>query len=377
MMLEQVKQLDDTLVLHVEKVHTLAALVALVDEWELLLACVPRVTCFQHPDWLITWWHGFGKDMQLYVLCIRDDKNALIGIVPLQRTCYGHGLLRVLRWLGQSHGALTDTLGPLFVGGYEHSGMQKALTYLNIHSHEWDILALAHTPELFVQEITDWGNSCHHLTHLRDTMGWLAIRLPHSWDVYERTLSKNLRSNLVRYRNRLRREGHQVVYSILTEPTAILSALPQLFALHRLRAEAEHMKHHTDYFATSESKDFISAVAQVLSERQSVALATMSINGCVVAAQLLLFQGNVMSLYFSGFDPAWSHYSVMMLTTRSSIEYALAHNISWVDLTIGAASQAKRQWGNEETLTRYVVVAERSLAGIAGLCGERVLQWVR
>lgn len=376
-MLERAKQLDDTILLHVERVHTLDTLLTYIDEWKQLLTVVPRATCFQHPDWLITWWRNFGADMQLYVLCIRDDNNTLLGVVPLQRTCYGHGTLRVLRWLGQSHGALTDTSGPLFAVGYEYSVMQKTLAYLAAHRDDWDMLALAHTPDAFVQEIADWCNSCHHLMRLRNTMGWLYIKLPRTWEVYERTLSKNLRSNLARYRNRLRREGHQVVYRILTEPTAILSALPQLFVLHHLRAEAEQMKQHTDYFASTESKTFIAAVTQVLSEQQKIALAHMSINGRIVAVQLLLFQGSVMSLYFSGFDPAWSHYSVMMLTTRASIEYALVQGMLWVDLTVGAASQAKRQWGNEEILTQYVVVAKHSLAGMMGWCGDGIVQWFR
>jgi hypothetical protein len=97
----------------------------------------------------------------------------------------------------------------------------------------------------------------------------------------------------------------------------------------------------------------------VLSTQGRLALAQIVVDGTVVAAQLLLFQGQVMTVYYSGFDPKWSRHRVMKLLMRGCVEYAIAQGMRWIDLTAGA-SQTKRQWGNEEVLTDRVQVAQPS-----------------
>jgi CelD/BcsL family acetyltransferase involved in cellulose biosynthesis len=388
---------DAAMAVCVEVLCTLEAVTALADEWATLLSPLACATCFQHPDWLIAWWRICGRGAQLYVLVLRGIDRKLVGVMPLQRTILpslpslracgarhvrhvGRGWpwqVRIVRWLGQ--GALTDTLGPVFAAGYERAGMRAALRYLAEHSCEWDVLALAATPDEPFREITSWVCALPRLaTFVRRVGGCLSIQLPSDWQSYQRTLSKNLRSNLARYGNRLKREGYQASYSVLTAEEEIRQALPHLFRLHRLRARAEGMKRHSDYFATPASRTMLSEVAGVLSRRGKLALAQLCIDGQVVALQLLLFQGDTMSLSFSGWYPQWSRYSVMMLTTKGSIEYAMSRGVTTVDLASGAGSQAKRQWSNQQQTTRYVVVAGHSFAGrvcLWGLRGLKVLQW--
>lgn len=367
--------------LSLKRVAQSAELVTLNSEWDMLLARLSRATCFQRLDWLTTWWHIFvdadnnKSGAQLWVLLLYEQGGTLVGVLPMYCQHYRCGplRLRVLRWLGQGHGALTDTLGPLFVPGYEQVGMCCGLAYLAEQRGQWDVLALAHTPADLSATIRAYAHEqgWHPIT--RAVMGWLAIRLPSDWTTYQRALSKNLRSNLPRYRNRLLREERMAHVEILTSPEAILAALPQLFLLHRQRAHAMNMKRHSDYFASATSRAFMLLIAMILSWQRRVALARMIVDGQVVAMQLLLFEGDGMSLYFSGFDPAWGRYSVMMLTTKASLQYAMAQGITWVDLTAGAGSQAKRQWANEEYYKYYVLVTHNLFWNYCVRWGMRLL----
>jgi CelD/BcsL family acetyltransferase involved in cellulose biosynthesis len=369
----------ESAVLNIEVASTLEALTALDVVWESFLARVPRATCFHRYDWLATWWRTFGEGAQLYLLLLYNHSHMLVGVVPLYIRSYGvKGMsFRIARWLGQGNGTLTDTLGPLFAPGYAHVGMQVALGYLYTHRHEWDMLALARTPISFVDAIRAWKHTTNWQVAIVETTGWLYIRLPGNWATFYRTLSKNLRSNLPRYRNRLQREGHSTQVEMVTEPEAVLAALPQFFALHRLRSQAEHMKRHTNYFASANSRKFMMSVSDALSRQQQIALACMRVDGHRVAMQMLLFQGDVMSLYFSGFDPQWSRYSVMMLTTKASLEYAMARKVTWVDLTAGAGSQAKRQWANEEFQTQYVLVTHALVWSLLSKSGMRIWRFTQ
>ena len=359
----------------IELVSQCDQFVALTADWDALLARIPHATCFRRIDWLTTWWQIFGNHntMQLLLLLLYDQQHTLVGAVPLYIQQYHLGTLRVriVRWLGQGYGALTDTLGPLLAPGYEHVGMGSALAYLERHRDVWDVLALARTPAIVSNEIATYARTASWRLTLREITGWLAIDLPADWETYQRTLSKNLRSNLPRYRNRLLREERTAHVEMLTEPTEILAVLPQLFILHRLRAQAVDMKRHSDYFAAASSRAFMLLIAAMLSRQQRMALACMRVDGQVVAMQMLLFEGRSMTLYFSGFDPAWSRYSVMLLTTKASLEYAIRQGITWVDLTAGAGSQAKRQWANEEYQTHSLLVAHAPFWGYCcrwGIC---------
>lgn len=365
----------------VELISQGSQLTTLAAQWDALLARIPRATCFQRLDWLTTWWHIFGNDNTMYLLflLLYDQQHSLIGSVPLyiQHYYLGPLRLRVGRWLGQGYGSLTDTLGPLFVPGYEHAGLCSALAYLEQHHDVWDVLALARTPAIVSKEISAYTRAAGWRLAIRETTGWLAIHLPAHWEAYQRTLSKNLRSNLPRYRNRLLREERTAHVEILTDPAEILAMLPQLFRLHRCRAHAVDMKHHSDYFATASSRAFMLLIAAMLSRQQRMALACMQVEGQVVAMQILLFEGRGMTLYFSGFDPAWSRYSVMMLTTKASLEYAITQGVTWVDLTAGAGSQAKRQWANEESQTSSMLIARTLFWSYCSRWGTRLLDWCR
>ncbi|GAC1381244.1 MAG: hypothetical protein NVSMB33_07800 [Ktedonobacteraceae bacterium] len=372
---EDAQILNRIKVLDVQSISTPEAFITLRNEWEALLARAARATAFQSSDWLALWWRHLGAGSTLRLLILRDADKMLVGIVPLQMRHYGIWplRLRVLFWLGHGIGGLTDTLGPVFAAGYEKEAICTALSYLRHHQAEWDLLALARTPALLIEEIIAWAQAVNYRTEVFDPIGWLYASLPGDWSSFQKTLSKNLRSNLPRYRNRLVREGHNASFEVLTESESIIEALPRFFELHQLRAQAEDMKSHSNYFATPTSRTFITEAARNLGAQKRLALAQMIVDDRVVAAQLLLFQDQVMSTYFSGFDPEWGRYSIMMLTMKACIEYAIAQGIRWVDLTAGAGSQTKRQWGNEETQTSYVLIAQSALIGTVG--GWVIRKW--
>lgn len=367
---------SETPVLRVTVANEVEAFEALREEWLALLAQIPRATAFQTPEWLATWWRMRGTNRQIWLLVVRRADGALIGLMPLQLQTFGPGRwgLRVLRWLGQDRTGLTDTLGALFAPGYEMAAAEAALAYLHEHDQDWDIIELPRTPGPLAQVLCCWVQEQRYNLAFFGRSRWLYVRLPADWPALQRTLSKNLRSNLARYRNRLVREGHTASVSMLTDPDSVVAALPEYFELHRRRSEARDLKHHSNYFRTPGSRAFATEMARQLSARGQLALAQMVVDGNVAAAQLLLFQGDTMSAYFSGFDPQWARYSVMMLLTRASVEYAFERGVQWIDLTAGAKSdQSKRQWGNEEFVSCHLLIARSRAQAV--LAAQAMRAW--
>jgi CelD/BcsL family acetyltransferase involved in cellulose biosynthesis len=57
--------------------------------------------------------------------------------------------------------------------------------------------------------------------------------------------------------------------------------------------------------------------------------------------------GDSLYLYYSGYDPEWSRYSVMTTTVAEAIKYAIAHRLKTVNLSSGN-DVSKTRWGPRE-----------------------------
>lgn len=67
----------------IEILRSTAELEALAPEWIALWHRDPRAKPFQHPAWLIPWWHSFGQP-DLCVVTLRDSaSNGLRAVIPL------------------------------------------------------------------------------------------------------------------------------------------------------------------------------------------------------------------------------------------------------------------------------------------------------
>ena len=69
--------------LKVETHRNTASLDALREEWNPLLQRGATNTLFLTWEWQIAWWEAFGAGRNLYVVDVRDDDGALVGIAPL------------------------------------------------------------------------------------------------------------------------------------------------------------------------------------------------------------------------------------------------------------------------------------------------------
>lgn len=72
--------------------------------------------------------------------------------------------------------------------------------------------------------------------------------------------------------------------------------------------------------------------------------------------------GHVLYLYFSGYDPTWSRYSVMTTTVAEAIRYAFEEGFKVVHLSAGT-DESKLRWRPERTVYREGVEYAPGLRG--------------
>jgi CelD/BcsL family acetyltransferase involved in cellulose biosynthesis len=190
--------------------------------------------------------------------------------------------------------------------------------------------------------------------------------LPDSWDALYGSLGRNMRKHIRKFANRLHREGHQEELFIPDKPSQVDFAIDLFIDLHRRRAQAETGRRHADRFATPEREAFLRAVGRRFAERGEFLPCVLLVNGAPVAVQLCFAYRETFFPYYSGYDPSWAHYGVMMNLFRRCIELAIQRGCTRLDLMLGM-DQEKLRWGGEPRRVVDLCLASPRLRSRAAL----------
>ena len=222
--------------LTVERVIDPAALEALRDTWNALLATNLTRTAELTYEWQMTYWKYFSKDSTLYVLVVKDGPE-VIGIASMRvirRRVLGVPV-RELRFIADKELNYQDFI----IGRDRPAVMQAIMDYLKAHHDQWDILYLARmssevdTAAWFEQAFKGWGQS-----RVADVEKVVSIRVDDGWAAYEKATHKQ-RKHATRCKKRLGRFGTVGHFRCATQ-AELAANLEVFFALHRARWNGTH-----------------------------------------------------------------------------------------------------------------------------------------
>jgi CelD/BcsL family acetyltransferase involved in cellulose biosynthesis len=325
-------------------------------EWDQLFARAPAALPFNSWVWLSTWWdHCCGPGQQLWILVVREQ-GQVVGIAPffLHRQGSVPLQLRALDHLGLDHrgrGSLTERCAILAAPGRRAAVLAAIAGHLLRRDRAiWD--------HLKVEGIHPGDVPASLAAGLRHTYRSATdvIALPASWGTFEAGLPKSMRDNVRYYPRLLARHGHAARARVLTTPDEVSAALSLFLRLHRARAQMlNSAPPHPDYFDTPQKVAFLVKVAPLLAAAGLLRLTILDVDGVPVAAYLLLEAAGTLYPYYSGFDPAWGRYSVMMQAEAASLRDAIERGVRRVDF-LGDAP-FKRRWGAVPvTIDRITIV---------------------
>jgi CelD/BcsL family acetyltransferase involved in cellulose biosynthesis len=327
-------------------------------EWDQLLAAVDSPTVFQSWDWVAAWFEAFAAHQSMWVLTLRDSRGQLVGVVPGALTS-GRLATRTLGLLGR--GSYLAEYGDAAI----HSAFvdQAAATIAEAWgrtANTWDRLVLHNVApdgplSAAAKLLADRGYRC--VVTGRNA----AVRrsLPTTWQAFYRSLHKSMKDNVNNYANRLRRDGYEI-RMVLATLANLDESLDCLFRLHHLRASSGLRPPHHDYFAAADKRHFLRTVARRLIERGRLELALLEVDGQPVAAQVCLAEGGRFSPYYSGYDPVWARYGVMMVLTRCCIEWGIERGYHQLDLLCGATHEKLRWAGKPAPLISILLTGPRA-----------------
>jgi Acetyltransferase (GNAT) domain len=331
----------------IDMVTTVDGVASLAPCYERLNRVTGNTLPFALHQWHLTWCRHFlnsnpRRDDRPLFYVLRDGAAECVAIIPfiVSRRRIGPLNFEFLRLLGAEQ-RLTEIRTPLIESGYEYLAVRAVRDSL-VKTVDWDWI-----------HWTGIGGAFEEALNIGATMmrqpSWpyYILDLPPTWNQFRRGRKRNIRESLRHCYNSLKRDGHHFELQVITEPAGVRAALDRFLELHSLRANLTNTVVHLNHFASPVARNFLYAVCERLSMSGAVRLFCLRVGAQTVAMRIGFVVGDSLYLYYSGYDPAWSRYSVMTTTEAEAIKYAIAQGLKTVNLSPGKVV-SKIRWSPRE-----------------------------
>lgn len=337
----------------VQVVDTEAGFENMRADWAGVIARLQSPSPFQSYEWNRAWWRHFGSGGRLALTAFKRG-GEVVGIAQLRER--RHGLAgfgpRSLAPLGWGN-LLTERLELLFPVE-ERPELMSALEAWLEHQR-WHFVCL---PGLAREDTLRPWISGRVVKSVEMPFEWR--ELPDGWEELVQGLNKSMRDNVRYYPRLMTRSGVPYTFRIAGDAEECLAWLPDLWRLHSARAMGGSRINHLDYLERAEFRSFLTEVTRELAPSGTLRLGRLEVAGEVVAIQMWMEQAGVAYLYYAGFNPDWSKYSVAMITSAEIIKDCIKRGLRTVDFLRGTG-QFKQRWDTERRVSTDVVLARRGL----------------
>ncbi len=290
---------------------------------------------FSTYEWLSTWWKHFGGNRRLIILTV-EDKGSILGVAPLMLSKYrapGFGSIRKVEFV-----AASDSDYSSFIILREDAAVIKAIMSHLLHNvPECDWIELKEISETTVKssilqkflsnppsELSLEKRVCNCCPYLP---------LPDSFDYLLGQLDTKMLKNL---RRRLKglRENHRVGLMRFDEAGFSVNEATQIFT--RLNSDRWESSGLPGTFGNNTAfRDFQLELAVNFAENGWLGLYFLMVDDEPVSAEYSFQFGNKVYAYLSGFDPAYSKYSVGNLIVMLLLERLIKEGFTEYDMLRG------------------------------------------
>ena len=353
-------QYTSLLPLRAERMGEAAFSGPLMAEWDALHSRISPNMPFTSPSWNVLWWkhhrsNGLFKRDELCLIVIRDTRNALIAVAPMMctwRPSFGPIRLQMLRFFGHDPN-VTEIRGLVCEPEHELAALEALRKFLRTEFPRADFIELG-----AVRQENGAKAERKVLAGTRSSgreIDGYHLELPATWEALRASRSRNIKESIRRCYNSLKRAGLTPELRVLDSPAATPAALETFFRLHSMRSLATNTVRHGDVFRQATERAFLTEYALDQARRGQLRIFQLLISGSVVATRVGFLSNDQIYLYYSGYDPAWSKYSVMTTLVVEAIKWSIEQRLTILHMSTGT-DVSKLRWS--PAATRYVAYTE-------------------
>lgn len=302
--------------------------------WDSLLQkCGDEKSIYLTHEWITTWWRHFGKGKQLNIL-LAEKGNQAVGIVPLMKTIYKLGFLRLHAL--ETIGSVNYNLVWLVPPESREEVMPAFLSYLEEELAKSKlVLRLTMVPDdsRFLDMLKGRVEQISKKLAVKVRFKTVApyIALPSTWEEFYSSLSRNRRWILRKNLELLEKE-HSVE---LQEYTAdnLADCLNEFIDLHQRRWESVNVK---GVFSNPEVKEFYKDIAVKFHERNWLHFSFLNIDGAMASGEFGFIYNGKLYAATAGRDIKYSRYSVGHLHYMFMVKEAIKRGLREIDFLKGS-----------------------------------------
>jgi CelD/BcsL family acetyltransferase involved in cellulose biosynthesis len=304
---------------------------------------------FAMHDWHVAWCNRFLNSNartldRLNFHVLRNPAGECVCILPfiVSRRRVGRISVTTINLLGADPN-ITELRAPMMVPGYE-AAIALAVQSQLAEMGDWDWVHWAGISDAFAAALSKHCNLFWQPEQVA-----FVLDLAPTWEQFRAGLKRNIRESLRHCYNSLKRDKHEFEFRVIESGPEVAVGVERFLELHAMRAAAKFGAQHPNRFWTPLYRDFLRELCQRFAASGALRLFQLKIGAQVIATWLGFVSGECIFFYNSGFDPAWSRYSVMTTTLAEAIKYAIAQGFKSVNLSAGK-DVAKTRWGPREVV---------------------------
>ena len=350
---------------HAELITDLPGLERIRDGWDALAAELGRP--FSSPAWTLAWWrHAAPSGAELRVIAVVEG-DTVSAVAPFFVEGRRYRLLASDASLG---------VEPLAAPEAEREAIGLTAAALAGAQPHPDIVELGG-----IRSTSPWPELLR-ATWPGRRRPWLrrelVLPLPllelsgRTYEEWFASKSSSFRHQARRLRRRLVEQGGQ--FRLASGEEDLARGLTAFAALHHARWRARG----GSGVLTPGVEAMLPETARELADEGRFRLWLTEVDGQVIGADVWLGAGGEVSQWLGGFDDAWAHANVSLLSMLAAIEDCFERGDRWIDLGAGRAELKSRVAESEDTLEHYLLLppSPRRPLVSASLLPGRLRRWI-
>ncbi len=302
--------------------------------WDgLLQKCGDEKSIYLTHEWVTTWWRHFGKDKQLNVLLV-EKGNQAVGIVPLMKTIYTLGFLRLHAL--ETIGSVNCNLVWLVPLESREEVITAFLSYLKeelVKSKLVLRLTLVPDDSRFLNVLKGRVEQISKKLAVKVMFKTVApyISLPSTWEEFYSSLSRNRRW-ILRKKLKLLEKEHSVEFQEYSADN-LADYLNEFIDLHQRRWESVNIR---GVFFNNKMKEFYRDIAISFHEKNWLYFSFLNIDGAMASGEFGFIYNGKLYGAIAGRDIKYSRYSIGHLHYMFMIKEAINRGLRELDFLKGA-----------------------------------------
>lgn len=330
-------------------------------DWNNLLEKSSNNEFFLTWDWVYTWWQVYSSGKELFILCVRDDSNNLIGIAPFyikKEKLFGILDVKKILFLGIGENVCPEYLNIITETGHETTVANELLNYLQTNERHWSMMYLTEIIEnhpLINAILLATNNSSASVYKNANPIPCVYLALPKNYKILLGRLSSKFRYNIKWGRNKIQ-ERSQIKVSFFLDEGLSKERMGDVFRLHNMRMEE---KGGNGKFNFSDYREFHTKLLERLPGHTAVVL--LESEQKAVAMIYGYHYSNKIYFYQSGFDPSsdLKKYSMVQILLSYLIEKAIALGCLEFDFLRGD-EYYKHRWSDSVRKKENIIIFNSS-----------------